>query len=323
MQLCEYTQILTEVQSSQFIIIDKALISLYPELNSKLFDKNVYYIDGPEISKNISIFEECCEFFITKHISRSDYILVIGGGATSDLGGFVAATILRGIKWKVVPTTLLAMIDASIGGKVGVNSRSGKNLIGNFCEPNSILICDTFLDSLSKLELDSGKGELIKYAFLNKDIYNVIISNGFTKEVIYKCALYKQEIVDQDLNESGIRKLLNLGHTFGHVFERMLNLPHGVAVNLGIEFILQHFNEKCLDDLKKIRKSLDIKIVEFKKVDFYDFWSQVLFDKKICSGHTVDLIVIKNIGECVAENIKLEELKYKIKKSGKYENFFC
>jgi 3-dehydroquinate synthase len=323
MQLCEYTQILSEVQSSRFVIIDKAIVSLYPDINSKLDNKSVYYIDGPEASKNMSEYEKCIEFFIEKHISRTDYLLVIGGGATSDLGGYVAATILRGIEWRVIPTTLLAMIDASIGGKVGINSQFGKNLIGNFCEPKTIHICEHFLTTLCKTEIESGKGELLKYAFLNESIYQSVINNGFTSEVIFECAKYKQEIVKDDLAERGQRKLLNFGHTFGHVFERVNNLPHGIAVNVGIKFILEVFSTQYLSELSSLTQSLNLKAIEVKKMNFDSFWEQVLFDKKISSAQSIDLILVENIGTCNVFKWKLDDLKYEIQNAENYENYFC
>lgn len=132
MKLLPYNQILSALEDAQFVIMDQKLIDLYPGLLEVSKSTHCFLLAGPESCKNLTFFEQAIEKFIRAGITRSDKIFVIGGGATSDLGGFVAATILRGIEWVVIPTTLLSMIDASIGGKVGINTGLGKNLIGNF-----------------------------------------------------------------------------------------------------------------------------------------------------------------------------------------------
>lgn len=322
MRLCEYTQILSEVQSSQFIIIDKLLCSYYPDILEALKFKEVYFIDNPESSKNYALVGECLEFFLSKKISRDDTIVVIGGGATSDFGGFVAATILRGVNWKVIPTTLLSMIDASIGGKVGVNSIHGKNLIGNFHEPIEILFCEKFLGTLDVSQLNSGKGELLKYAFLDQSIYSLILNGGLNSELIMKCAQFKMDIVQRDLKEASERKLLNFGHTFGHVFEKKLGILHGDAVNLGIQFILDLYRTDLTEVFKSLRREIKTTESILNPIDFDSFWETLEFDKKISSDKVISLILPVSMGECFISEVSLNELKQRIKKMANYACYF-
>ncbi|MEI8348393.1 MAG: hypothetical protein WCG27_13070, partial [Pseudomonadota bacterium] len=174
------------------LIMDERIWPVYKErlpLEQKLTGKKILFWRSAqgENCKKLSEYERCVEFFLEKGIHRQAHILAVGGGATSDFAGFVASTILRGISWSVVPTTLLSMVDAAIGGKVALNSRFGKNLVGAFHPPHEVWINSTFLQSLSPEEIVSGKGEIIKYAFLDKNIFQQIISGAKIEDVIRSC----------------------------------------------------------------------------------------------------------------------------------------
>ena len=322
MQHCEYTQILSEVQTSQFIIIDKRVSELYEDLNHFLEDKSVYFVSNPEESKNIEEYGKVLNYFIEEGISRNDYILVIGGGATSDLGGFVAATVLRGVSWKVIPTTLLGMIDAAIGGKVGINSPLGKNLIGQFHHPEDIFICSDFLKSLPKVEISSGQGELLKYIFLDKDIELKYSEYGLTNQVILACGKYKENIVNQDFKESGLRKLLNLGHTFGHAIEKTAGLPHGVAVFFGLRMLVDIFHPDFKKNFDQYAKFIQIEDSDYTTIEFNKFWSYLEKDKKKKNNKQMDFILIRKIGECYIETLDLDDVKKRILNNENYKHYF-
>ncbi len=270
--------------------------------------KDVIFVKGGESVKKLLVYSKIVEEFLAKKITRKDHLVVIGGGATSDLGGLVAATLLRGISWSVLPTTLLSMIDASIGGKVGVNSRYGKNLIGSFWMPTTIIVNPSFLKTLSKKEIDSGSGEIIKYAFLSKDVYRAIMSGKDRSIIIKKCAIYKQSIVKDDFLEKGKRKILNLGHTIGHAIEKKYHIPHGISVALGIKKKLEIFkNTQMLEafDLLCKKQSLKLELLE-SKIKYFELKPFFLVDKKQIKTGILNLIVSKKIGVLGIKKITID-----------------
>ena len=166
--------LLQEIPEGSYIVMDGYFRAHFEEKLSKHY---VYWLHEAETSKNLTIFEDICSYFLSHGVDRQSTIWAIGGGATSDLAGFVAATLLRGISWRVVPTTLLSQLDASLGGKVAVNHDSGKNLIGAFHEPEAIYISNEWITTLSQDEINSGIGELVKYALLSQDIFSLVLKN--------------------------------------------------------------------------------------------------------------------------------------------------
>ena len=210
-------------------------------------NKKVHLWKNPEgeRTKLHSEYISCTDFFLEKGVHRHAHLIAVGGGATSDFAGFVAATLLRGISWSIIPTTILAMVDASLGGKVSINTKAGKNLLGAFHLPEKVWADLNFLKTLSPNEVRSGKGEILKYAYLDKGIYDAVMSsNGDLREIIPQCAEYKLKVTVSDFRERGQRKLLNLGHTFGHGLERIYNLPHGEAVMWGVVLICYLFHKE-------------------------------------------------------------------------------
>lgn len=321
MQIVSYKQILEEVSRSKFIIIDNRLLSLYPGLKASLAQKSVYYVDRAESSKNLSIYSEIVNFFLDESITRNDLLYVIGGGATSDLGGFVAATILRGIDWIVIPTTLLAMIDASIGGKVGINCEKGKNLIGNFHLPIDTLICHHFLSTLDELDIKSGRGELLKYCFLSKDIKELVLNNELNDKIIAACGSFKEEIAKIDFFETGERKKLNLGHSFGHAFEKSLDLSHGVAVAYGLQLIIEIYTPELKLEFTEICKKLDINLAP-QNCDFKVFDTYFRKDKKRRNEDEMELIIpnLNNGVDIIRKSIS--EIIADVKKNERYSYYF-
>lgn len=209
---------------------------------------NVHLFTTPEgeDQKTISTWESAHLAAGSLNLTRSDAIVAIGGGATTDLAGFVAATWLRGIAWYAVPTTLAGAVDAAIGGKTGINSEYGKNLIGSFYSPSGVYIDLSFLDSLSDRDFAAGLAEVIKTGYIGdlsildllhrcEDLSDVRKIAG---ELVYKSAAFKASIVSQDFTESKLREILNFGHTLGHAIEKREKyvLRHGEAVSIGLVF---------------------------------------------------------------------------------------
>jgi len=201
-------------------------------------------IPSGEKSKSVSTLNKLYDFLLNEKISRQDFIIVCGGGVTSDLVGYASATTLRGIKWGIVATTLLSMVDASIGGKTGINHQAGKNVIGAFWQPSFVYSDTYFLKTLPFRELVAGYGEILKYGgLIGKRMLTKIekyrARNDFyqDKTLIGMSAEYKANIVSKDEREENLRMRLNLGHTFAHAIETSTGygkLLHGEAVILGL-----------------------------------------------------------------------------------------
>ncbi len=305
------------------IIVDERVWSLYNDkfsLEEKITDKKIIFWIAPrgEESKRISEFEKCIESLLEQGVHRNSHLIAIGGGALSDFAGFVASTILRGIDWSVVPTTLLSMVDSAIGGKVAINSRFGKNLIGAFHRPVNVWINTEFLNSLSEEEIKSGTGEVLKYAFLSKDIYEMIIQKKGRNEIIKACANFKLDVVNEDPFEKGKRKILNFGHTLGHALEKASSLKHGVAVVWGMAIFFLIFNEgKYLNELKALKNILgwgdELPPWNVGAVPTNNIISYMEKDKKIVSGDTIDIVLVEGIGKPVIREYTIEEIKSKVK----------
>lgn len=318
----EFDSIIDEINKidtdTVLIIADHQVWSLYSKdiQLEKIENKKVLFwkaSDGEKV-KNITDFQNAIEFFLEKGIHRNAHLIVIGGGATSDFGGFVAATILRGIRWSVVPTTLLSMVDASIGGKVAINSKSGKNLLGAFHLPTNVWISPKFLETLPAVEKNSGLGEVLKYCFLDFTIYDLVIRKADMSEIINECAKYKEKLTKEDLKEVGVRKTLNLGHTFGHAIEFIYNIPHGEAVFWGIALLFKLFgNEKNLNDIAALKKALEISADHSpwfnKEFPIDKIMMYLSKDKKISALSSIDLVLIKDIGNVEIESKSFDDIQ--------------
>lgn len=306
-----FEEILDVISSHQYFVIDSIVYSLYPKIVEKMGKKPFFILADAEKNKNIQKYELINDFFINHNIDRSSKILVIGGGATSDLAGFVASTILRGIDWEIIPTTFLSMIDAAIGGKTGINTIHGKNLIGSFHLPKKIYLNLDFIKTQSKKEIDSGKGELIKYCFLDKKIAELVLDQAPIDKIVDTCANYKNKIVAEDFKEEGKRILLNLGHTLGHAIEKTHSYSHGVSVFIGLRLIHQIYGiQKIVDLCDEFAKKLDLNInFELDKNKLIDF---VLKDKKR-KGDRIKILLVQEIGLVEIIEMNVNDLIGKLK----------
>lgn len=306
-----------KLQEPEFYgVIDSALKDHLPDwINSS---KKVFWLNSPEAQKNLKVYEEITSFFLACGISRSSQLVAIGGGATTDLAGFAAATLLRGLRWIAVPTTLLAMVDGSIGGKVAVNTPEGKNLLGAFHAPEAVFVCHDFLSSLPAIEIQSGSGEILKYCFLSKKIADLVMSKASLDIIAFECAQFKTQIVERDFKEQNERALLNLGHTMGHAFESHLKIPHGSAVAMGLRYLLEIFSPEMLPDWNKLALGLNLSLesLDVKSYSAFSLSQFVQFlkvDKKK-SLQNIKVILVKDIGHCYIHEMPFSELLKKIEK---------
>ncbi len=251
-----YLQIVQEIKKLDLnknilIVIDQSVKKYWEKYIKKPFEnfehRIEYYLLKPgESSKSYIELNKIYSFLLKNNFGRDTLIIATGGGVTGDLTGYAASTFMRGVQLIHVPTTLLAAVDSSIGGKTGINFNTKKNMIGTFYQPKFVLIDINFISSLPKKEITSGAGEIIKYAFLSNDNFFEYLRENIEKvyhndeeiinELIIKSALIKASVVSQDEKEAGLRKILNLGHTFAHAIESDLNfkIKHGEAVIAGI-----------------------------------------------------------------------------------------
>ncbi|MDA8411687.1 MAG: 3-dehydroquinate synthase [Treponema sp.] len=205
-------------------------------------------VERGEAAKSVEGLEALWSAFLDAGLDRNSRVLAVGGGAVSDLSGFAASTWMRGISFEYMPTTLLAMVDAAVGGKTAIDFRGRKNLVGVFCQPRRVLCDVAFLDTLPDVEFASGMGEVIKHAFLSGGDYLEFVEGLGGKRplasslggranleaIVAGSITYKAGIVNRDEREEEDRRLLNLGHTFGHAIESTLGIPHGHAVAAGL-----------------------------------------------------------------------------------------
>ena len=271
-----------------------------------------------EESKNGQTFLELVNFLAENQLTRSDILVALGGGVVGDLAGFAAASFLRGIRFVQIPTTLLAMVDSSVGGKTAIDLPAGKNLCGAFCQP-SLVLCDT--DVLNTLPIDvfrDGCAEVIKYGVLyDADLLRHLQKRGlaFDREmVIERCVAWKRSAVEADEFDTGPRKKLNLGHTIGHCVEARshFTLSHGKAVAIGMAIVARTAKKRGIcspDTCDTLLAVLNIfGLPSSTQYPVEDIFSYSLSDKKR-SGDTVRLIVPTQIGNCEILPTPVAELK--------------
>ena len=238
----------------------------------KRYELKIYKLSANEKTKSLGMANKIIEQLIKNNFNRSDCVIAFGGGVVGDLSGFISSLTKRGVKFINIPTTLLAQVDASIGGKTGINSNQGKNLIGSYYQPDFILSDVSILNSLPQREIVSGYGEILKHSIiLDRKFFTWLSKNGrriiyeknniFLKKAIVKSCKIKCKIVNKDEKEKDLRMILNFGHTFAHGFEGAKNfsnkLKHGEAVLLGMMIASELSNKikkLTLRDLLLIQK---------------------------------------------------------------------
>lgn len=296
-------------ESTVFPLYGKAVTE---SLENAGFSVASFVFPAGEESKNGSVFLKLLNFLAENRLTRSDLIVALGGGVTGDLAGFAAASYLRGIRFIQVPTTLLAAVDSSVGGKTAIDLPAGKNLAGAFCQP-SLVLCDT--DTLNTLPAEifrDGCAEVIKYGVLYDPVlFTHLKEKGldFDREaVITRCVELKRDVVMEDEFDTGARMKLNLGHTIGHGVEAKSNftLSHGKAVAIGMAIVAQASN--CPDTARILSILRQFGLPTTTDDSAEDIFTYALSDKKR-SGNTVKLILPNAIGDCSIVPIPVEHLK--------------
>lgn len=314
----DLTQICREGTKAAVVTDDNVAPLWLDRLLSVLPDGTLrYVIPHGEKSKNWALAGELLEKLAADGFCRDDTLVALGGGVVGDITGFVASVYMRGVPYVQVPTTLLAAIDSSVGGKTAVDLKAGKNLAGRIYPPKAV-VCD--LDTLATLprsEWKCGLGEAVKYAVLaGGEIFDIMESGAGAENLerlIDLCVDYKRRIVEADENEGGLRRLLNLGHTVGHAIEAesALGFPHGVCVAMGIKVIARaSVSAGYLPKDEYLRISALLQKYGFPECP-YPLRSVIMHaahDKKI-SGGKINAVVIRGIGRCETVPMTLEELR--------------
>lgn len=310
--------------SKVHIITDTNVAPLYLSTVSKQFDSPVSssIITAGEENKTLNTVSNLYEDLFRNGITRKDLIIALGGGVVGDIAGFVASSYLRGIDICQIPTTLLSQVDSSVGGKCGVDLPWGKNLVGAFYQPSLVIIDPIVLTSLSDEIFSDGLAEVIKYGLIkNKTILDMILNDNFhenIEQIIYECVKIKRDVVSEDENDTGLRMILNYGHTIGHAAEKLggyKDLTHGQAVAVGIvaasKIATKIFNIPDLtNDIIKILEKFGLPTKLNYSVD--DVYNALLSDKKKMDDE-INFILVPSFGEYKIKKIKTEEL-YKIMK---------
>ena len=304
------------------VVTDDIVDGLYGDrlmslLNDK-YETEKFVIEHGEKSKNITTYASLLNFLAEKKLTRSDAIIAFGGGVVGDLSGFAAATFLRGIKYLQIPTTLLAMVDSSVGGKTAIDLDAGKNLCGAFYQPD-IVICDYKLtETLADEIFADGCAEIIKYSLIRDyDLFCHLSEKGreFDREyVISRCISIKSDIVAEDEFDGAVRQLLNYGHTVGHAIEALSNfgLTHGSAVATGMAIIARTCADKgicpkaCVEDTLNLIRAFNLPTeTEFISGEI----AAVIENDKKRKGGTITLVLPEKTGKCNLKKIPIEEIE--------------
>lgn len=300
------------------IVSDSTVAPLYLEKLEKQFSLPVTHtvIPAGEEHKQLSTVEGIYHDLLAAGMTRKDLIIALGGGVVGDITGFAAATFLRGVSLCQIPTTLLAQVDSSVGGKTGVDLPEGKNLVGAFYQPRLVLIDPNVLASLPDSTFADGMAEVIKYGYIsNREILTMVSQSDYKtniENIIYECVKIKRDVVAIDEHDTGLRMILNFGHTIGHAAEKLGNytdLTHGQAVAIGMVAAMrlsallgnEDLTAPLIDLLKHIGLPTEL------KYDRESIFSALLSDKKKF-GATVNFILVREAGRAEITPIDAEKL---------------
>ena len=326
------------IDQFQTLTIDKKVVVVTNPTISKLHleyllskldikDLSVVTIPDGEQYKNMETIEDILEHCFEHKLNRSSLLIAFGGGVIGDMTGFAASIYQRGIEFIQIPTTLLSQVDASVGGKTGVNNKFGKNLVGAFHQPQAVYIDPFFLTTLPKREFSAGIAEIVKMAVcFNKDFFEWLENNDLNDSANIKVAIAKSVetkawVVSQDEKEKGLRAALNYGHTFGHVIENETNYDtylHGEAVGIGIcmandvSVKIGLMTENESSRVKTLLEKYNIP-TQYTVNDVEDFYEHFFLDKKSLDNK-IKFILAKGLGDCritdeVSKNDILEVLR--------------
>ncbi len=290
--------------------------TVYESLTDNGFTVTSAIFPHGERSKTLATLGELLEKAARAHLTRTDLIVALGGGVVGDIAGFTAACYLRGIDYIGIPTTLLAAVDSSVGGKTAVDLAAGKNLAGAFHMPR-LVVCDTdTFATLDERERACGMGEVIKYGLMSdKELFALLEhSSPAPDTLVARCVDIKRGVVERDERESGERKLLNLGHTLGHAVEAHSDfaLSHGAAVAVGMHLICKASKHLQLAKEPLLSRVDDV-LTRYGLPSSYDITPEELFERargdKKTDGDSITLVVPVKIGECILKKMPMDEFK--------------
>lgn len=328
------------------VVVSEKVDRLYKEELD--FKKCIKFVlkDG-ESQKNFENFKQISNFASKHQLERKDAIVAIGGGVVGDLAGFVASTYMRGIDFIQVPTTLLACVDSSVGGKVAINTNFGKNLVGTFYQPKAVFCNLNFLKTLDDRQFKTGLAEVLKYAYIEKscmaslgypenyadgyELFEFLHANpekifvrnlNTLAEVIYISLLLKVAVVCQDEKEQGLRKILNFGHTLGHALEKITNYrkyTHGEAIAIGMKFALElSFQRGLINDEYKIKADDLIRkyslVKRIPRINSKKIIELMQLDKKVENGHINFVLPTGKSAVSCFNDITSDEIQSSLKK---------
>ena len=307
------------------IISDSNVMPLYGDrveqsLSSAGFSCSRFTFPAGEEHKQLSTIAEMYEFFADQGLTRSDFLVALGGGVVGDMVGFAAATYLRGIQFIQVPTSLLAQIDSSVGGKTGVDLPHGKNLVGAFHQPALVLIDSSTLDTLPARYFSDGMAEAVKYGCIySRKLFDLIAQQNKVKdnidEIICKCVDLKRAVVERDELDTGERMMLNFGHTFGHALEKTYQYQkysHGEAVGVGMVMMSKLGEAAGLTkagtakEIAAVLKKYNLPVKDDASID--KLIAATALDKK-GSGNSISIILLREIGAGFIKSVSRGQLK--------------
>lgn len=303
------------------IVSDDTVWDLYGEtvlasMQKAGFDVTSFTFPHGEQSKNLSVYADILNALAARHLSRKGLVVALGGGVVGDMAGFAAATYLRGVRFVQIPTTLLSQVDSSVGGKTGVDMPEGKNLVGAFYQPRLVLIDPAVLATLPDQTFADGMAEVVKYGYIsNREILDMVSAPDYKKNIeriICECVRIKRDVVTIDEHDTGLRMILNFGHTIGHAAEKLGNyvdLTHGQAVAVGMVAAMrlsamlgnEDLSERLIGILEHIGLPTELK---YGREDIY---RSLLSDKKKF-GATVNFILVREPGRAEITPIGAEKL---------------
>lgn len=292
------------------IVTDTGVPKEYADTIAKLCKESVVYtVEMGEASKSIEMFSQLLEIMLKNGFSRKDCVVAVGGGVVGDLSGFVASAYMRGVDFYNIPTTLLSQIDSSIGGKTAVNFCGVKNIVGAFYQPKKVLIDPQVLKTLPNRQISNGLAEAIKMSLTSdKELFDIFENEDIQsniEQIIIRSLKIKKNVVEQDEKESGIRKILNFGHTIGHSIESsegLSELYHGECVALGM---IPMCSENIRSRVIKVLKKCDL----YRQLHYdWDKITEAMFHDKKADGDTVIITVVNEVGSFELKNVKCNDV---------------
>lgn len=295
-----------------FILTDNGVPKKYSKAVAKQAKKGIIYtINEGEGSKSADTLFKLLEEMLKKGLSRKDCVVAVGGGVVGDLAGFAASIYMRGIDFYNIPTTLLSSLDSSIGGKTAINFGGVKNIVGAFYQPKKVLIDPDLLKTLPKRQVSNGLAEAVKMALTSdKELFSLIENGeieGNLEKIILRSLNIKKNVVEEDEKETGVRKVLNLGHTLGHGIEQTTDLYHGESVAMGLlPVCCEEIRPRVIEVLKKLE------LYRREKFDWKKIEKIVSHDKK-AEDKTVFAVFVNEIGSFEIKEIEIKQLILKAK----------